>query len=177
MLLTTLTLAGPPKTDEAEHRRLQNDTASFLERNAWVGVDRAYRQMSQLKRVELTFEDHWNGGLAAKNVGSIVDAYHRFELAAAVDPNNMDLLVELATIYANYGRVHLRVSKKLRGSFVLEAKDVGFDPTPRQAIDRARKELAESGEYFGVLPLGRYVLEDRPFDIIGDDAIIEITAR
>ncbi|MBT3219278.1 MAG: hypothetical protein HN348_09320, partial [Proteobacteria bacterium] len=141
------------------------------------GVDRAYESMIELSErgVKLRYDDHLLGAHAAKSLGHINNNWVRLNRANEVNPSEESFMM-LATLAANYGPVHLRVKKNYDKEAILVAKDLGFMAEQRHVVEQCRKALADDREYMGLLPLGRYVFGDEPFDVIGGP-LVEITLK
>ena len=179
-LLLGLALMVPAQAgskDQAEYQRLTEEIEKLAGRNAWSGVDRAYEAMVELSErgVKLRYEDHLLGAHASKSLGHINNNWVRLNRANAVNPTEESFMM-LATLAANYGPVRLCVKKNYDKEATLVAKDLGFMAEQRQVVEQARKSLAEEGEYVGLLPLGRYIFGEEPFDIIGGPEV-EITLK
>ena len=164
MLLAQPAFAGP----QAEYNRLQEEATKLAARNAWKGVDRVYVQLTVLaeKGIPLSYSDHMMGATASKSLGSVNDTWTRVTAANEMDPTIQSFEM-LAVIFANYGPVSLRIKKNWEGDTELVAKDLGFNPEQQRVVQQARKDLEEERNYAGLLPLGRYVLGDKKFDIVG----------
>ena len=69
LLLASAPVFAQSSAAEAEHTRLTDDMKRLTARNAWKGVDDAYRRMEALvadQGVVLTYRDHYMGAVAAR---------------------------------------------------------------------------------------------------------------
>lgn len=148
----------------AEQERLERELRDLLVRNHWAGVDGTYRRLVALPGGAPTFQDHWNGALAAEALGRPSEAWLRLQRAAAIDPTDA-VLDWSARILAFAGEVSLKVEGG--GAVELVALDMPMEPEWRNTIEAARVVIKAEGEYRGLLPLGRYVLGDKPFSVDG----------
>ena len=166
LIFSLAVLVAPPpayagEREEAEHTRLAEEMNKLAARNAWRGVEAAYKKMLPLERrgVVLTFEDHFVGAQAASNLGDINATYTRAKRAAQVaETPNQTRRAEnwIREIESNYGQVELRVSSRFEGTVVLQIGEMPFANDQRAAYDVARQSVSERGSYDGLLPLGEY---------------------
>jgi hypothetical protein len=161
---------------EAEHVRLAEEMRMLASRNAWRGVEDSYEKLDALadRGVVLTVDDIWFGAQAARSLGDLSTAYARLKTAQALGTNDaIDQWVE--DIESSYGPVELSVDARYGGSFALTPAEMPFDPEGRSAIEAAQESITETRAYRGLLPLGRYELGDRSFEV-GDEGRVASVA-
>ena len=160
---------------EAEHTRLSEEMRMLASRNAWRGVEDSYGKLEALhdRGVELSVDDVWFGAQAARSLGDLSTAYTRLKTAQSLGSNEaIDQWV--ADIESSYGPVELSVDSHYEGSFALVPAEMPFDPEGRGAIESAQKSIADTRAYSGLLPLGRYELGDRSFEVGADGTIASV---
>lgn len=152
---------------EAEHTRLADDMKRLSGRNAWKGVDDAYRRMETLateEGVALSYRDHFLGASAARELGDINAVYTRLQRALAVEKTE-EVTSWLADLNQNFGQVALRIDAKYPGDRSLAISEMPFDPAQRRVIEAAQLALQNSRVYEGILPLGQYTFGDKSFAV------------
>jgi hypothetical protein len=160
---------------EAEHVRLSEEMRMLASRNAWRGVEDSYQKLEALaeRGVALTVDDVWYGAQAARSLGDLGTAYARLKTAQSIGTNEaIDQWV--ADIEASYGSVELSVDERYGESFELTPAQMPFDPEGRGAIEAAQRSIAETRAYEGLLPIGRYELGDRSFEVGTDGSVASI---
>lgn len=164
--------AGDPATDAAaaaEYERLSEQMEGYGARNAWDGVDRAFRQLQDLDGVTLTLEDWFLGAQAARSIGDALASQERLLAATAqaeeglaegesLDPRTFQWLGELS---AHYGRV--RLIRKTEGT--LQAVTPPFQADRVAAIEHAARVLDKAGRFDGLLPAGDYRFGEVTFTV------------
>ncbi|MEZ4239311.1 MAG: hypothetical protein R3F59_24785 [Myxococcota bacterium] len=167
-------LAVPPEPPDprvsSEARRLSEEIEQLAARNAWTGVERTFLQLRALDPPERA-DDWLRGAESARARGDMGAVRERLARAAALRP---DPAVDawLADLDGRYGRATLRCERRRvvplparilgrppagwRAAFLLEAEEPPFDPDLVRAIAFARDELARTGAFAGLLPVGRY---------------------
>lgn len=161
---------------EAEHVRLSEEMRMLASRNAWRGVEDSYQKLEALAEqgVALSVDDVWYGAQAARSLGDLSTAYARLKTAQSLGTNEaIDQWVN--DIEASYGAVELSVDPRYAGSVALTPAEMPFDPEGRGAIEAAQQSIAETRAYRGLLPLGRYELGDRSFDVGSDGSVASVT--
>jgi len=167
-----LLLAAPPAlagstANEAEHTRLADEMKRLSSRNAWKGVDDAYRELEQLAAdgsITLTYRDHYLGASAARELGDVNAVYTRLQRALAVEKTE-EATSWLADLNQNYGQVSLKIDAKYPGDRSLSISEMPFDPGQRRVIEAAQLALQNTRAYAGILPLGDYSFGDKKFTI------------
>ncbi len=159
---------------QAERDRLLEEMRTRSAARQWAAVERAYRQLHALG-LEVPFEAHVLAAHAAQSSGDVEGAILRLEAALAVrpDPEVRSWLNELRQAY---GRVVLET----RGGtgLLLEPLEPFFQPDRRAQVEAAARALAQTGTYVGMLPVGRYRLGDREFDVSPGVAVqVTLSAR
>ena len=168
LLLVNPALAG--SRHQAEAIRLYEEIDRLAQKNAWSGVERNYRHLLQLEvdwGIPVPLEQHLLAAEAARSMGDVNARWRRLSRAKIRSPVHPRVLEGMAEIFAYYGVVQLKVSKRWEGPVELVAKDMPFEPDRVNAIQAARKALAEERRFHGLLPLGRYMLGPVPFGIVG----------
>lgn len=159
---------------EAEHTRLAEEMRRLAGRNAWRGVDLAYRSMVELeeKEVKLTYNDHWLGAQAARDLGRITDVYARLIRARGVKKVE-EAQNWISEIESSYGRAKVAVDERWEAEAVLAPKVVPFAPDQRSAIGAAQGILKQTGLYDGLLPFGEYSVGSKTFTV-QSEGVVEI---
>ena len=142
------------ETAEAERVRLSEEMGTLAARGQWVAVERKYQQIVALKKVELKYTDHMMGAQAASGMGNIALSYERVQKALGVEDRPEGQQWK-ADIEASYARVSIKTSKK-SASVQLKPDKMPFIPEQQLAIQKASKQLAATGVFEGLLPLGDY---------------------
>jgi len=177
LLLLSITSTHATRTEEtAEAHRLTVEMNKLAQRDAWAGVERAYQKRMALERVEVPVDTHLLGAAAARQRGDIVETWRRLHRALEVDPLHEDAMYQLGRIEAFYGEVTLKVTRRKANDAALLGIDLGFSPEYRQVFEYAQQALDTDRHYHGLLPLGRYQLGDRSFEIIGGPPV-QVTLR
>ena len=146
-------------------------------RNAWKGVDDAYRRMEALvadQGVVLTYRDHYMGAVAARELGDLNAVYTRLQRAEAVEATE-EVKGWMADLNQNYGQVKLRIDNKYPGDRTLAIGEMPFDPAQRRVIEAAQIALNDTRTYEGILPLGKYTFGDQTFDLAAGAPLVEAT--
>jgi hypothetical protein len=172
-----LLLAGPVfagEVEEAEHIRLTEEMRRLSKRNAWKGVEAAFVELEQLRDkrdVELSYEDYWLGAQSARAMGDINAVYNRLKLAAKAD-GTREVIEWLSDLDTNYGQVVLESKKK--EVVALTPAAMPFAPDQRAAIEAAQAQVAEGGEYSGLLPKGAYTFGPESITVVAGADPIEL---
>lgn len=167
-----LLLAAPPalaasSASEAEHTRLADEMKRLSSRNAWKGVDDAYRELEQLAAdgsITLTYRDHYLGASAARELGDVNAVYTRLQRALAVEKTG-EATSWLDDLNQNYGQISLKIDAKYPGDRSLSISEMPFDPGQRRVIEAAQLALQNARVYTGILPVGEYTFGDKKFTI------------
>ena len=150
--------------DAAELRRLGAEMKSLAQRNAWAGVERAYKQMLELDG-EIPGEMHALAAQAAQTEGDVRETQMRYRKAKAA---GYDADLALSSIDDNFVPTYLstqaprpKSDKKADkvGAPVLSIASMPFAPNARKAVEFAIKQLADNWSFNGMLPHGTYTLE------------------
>lgn len=172
LILLSLALGATPAfaastAGEAEHTRLADEMKRLSGRNAWKGVDDAYKRLEALAADEgltLTYRDHFLGASAARELGDINAVYTRLQRALALEKTE-EVTSWLADLNQNFGQISLRIDSKYPGDRSLSISEMPFDPAQRRVIEAAQLALQQSRTYQGILPLGSYTFGDKTFTI------------
>lgn len=157
---------------EAERTRLAEEMKRLSSRNAWRGVDEAYRALEKLSAdtgVALTYRDHYVGAVAARELGDINTVYTRLLRARSMEDSD-EVKTWIADIDVNYGQVQLKADPKYNGKPDLLPDEMPFAPDQRRSIESAQAQIASTRSYDGILPLGKYRFGDREFTVEGNGA-------
>lgn len=165
---------------KAEVKRLEEEMKKLAGRNAWTGVDRAYKHIESMgedafKLAGNTPGIHRLGAEAAKILGDF-QRYQTLLLRAKTaldtdvgqidDTALKDVLDELTNIERTYGAVRIgpqrepkskREKAKLQGP-ELEPAEWPFAPFVRKSIETASTEIKETGYFTGLIPAGDYTI-------------------
>jgi hypothetical protein len=174
-LLTSDTAHAGDAAAEAEHTRLAEEMRRLAGRNVWRGVDEAYKNMLALEKqgVVLSYDDHWIGAQAARDLGHITQVYNRLVRARDVQKTD-EAQSWIDQIEASFGKVKLAVDARWEGEAALAPKVVPFAPDQRAAIGSAQIRVKEAGMYEGLLPFGEYTFADKTFTVTAD-GVLELT--
>lgn len=167
--------ADDAATRDSEAFRLRQEMSSLASRNAWSGVESYFQQLTALG-VELTGEDFFLGAQAARSLGNTASYLHRTKLAAArgaTAEEIQELEAAVDSIEAAYGDVVIthreKRLKKKQAAPPLLREVMPFAPDQRKSIETAQEQLAESGSFIGMLPVGTYQLGGESYDVIAKE--------
>jgi hypothetical protein len=181
LLTSTPAWAGAKEAAQGEHVRLSEEMGRLAGRGAWRGVDRAYRSMEPLvkKGVALTYDNHYQGAQASRELGSINNVFRRLLRAQALE-STQDVENWLGDINANYGLVELVVPDRFKNEIKLSVAQMPLFPDQRTTIGQAQTQLAEERRtYTGLLPVGDYTFVDKTFKVVpgGETIRIELNTK
>lgn len=142
--------------DEAEYQRQSTELQLAATRNAWGGVERAYRAL-MTTNVPLTATMHLAGARAAQSRGDMTAARARIRQALQAEPENQEAREWLRELDGSYATV-LLLGDPGRHHLVCEATP--FDPGLAKAIEFAKTAIADTGTFNGILPAGSYQFAD-----------------
>jgi tetratricopeptide (TPR) repeat protein len=161
---------------EGERVRLADEMKNVLKNNKYGAAYQMYEEMLGLNAL-LTASDHYNGGVAALNVGRIQEAKDAFQkatrsLRTAPDAGMSTLASnELVNIAGSYGGVFIALPL---GEGVLTISELPFDPRQRRAFEYAQKTLEGGERFIGLLPVGDYTLGGISFEVKAGQTLIKI---
>lgn len=142
-----------PAPDLAEYQRLAQEVESLATKNAWAGVERAFRQLLETHG-PMTAADWLRGAEAARSVGDIGTTYARVREARKLQPDDREIVEWLYQIDHAYGTVDLACDP---GSLIqLRLDTLPFDPEAQRAIRFAQQRIREDCSFQGRLPAGQY---------------------
>jgi hypothetical protein len=153
---------GAAPKDQAEAQRLEGEMRTLAQKNAWSGVERAYRNLTRLKKVTIKADSHLLGAQAARTEANI-DAW-RQRLVAAGSAGSEGL----KALDRTFGKVKIKVKK---GSALTPTAGMPFDPVHRKLVDRAAASVKGKGKYKGWLPVGAYSAGDAAFTVAAGKTI------
>lgn len=173
-------VAAPKAEAQAEHVRLSEEMVRLAKRGHWRGVDRSYRQLDPLirKGVSLSFDDHYLGAQAARELGNVTLVYRRLLLAKAVK-EEPDVTNWLADLMRQYGEVELIIPDRFKGEANLAVAMMPLQPDQRSTIGRAQQRVGEGRSYDGLLPGGQYTFGPHTFTVVpgGDTIVLNLDKR
>ena len=156
VLAGAIAIAG----NTAERDRLMGEFHNLASRNHWGGVERVYGDLTALD-LDLPPTLHMTAAEAARIEGRIDQARTRY-LRAAVD------LVEareaLVVLERRFGNVEIHVKGK-RLTALIPAKPP-FAPDAKAAIERYHVVVSANGTFEGWLPIGSYLLDGTPVEVV-----------
>ena len=163
---------------KAEQVRLSEDMRRLAKRGHWRGVDRSYRSMLDLQRkaVVLTFDQHFLGAQAARELGNVTLVYRRLLLAKSVDAK-AEATNWIADILRQYGEVELIIPERYKGQANLAVAVMPLQPDQRSTIGMAQQRVTEGKSYDGLLPAGEYTFGPHKFTVTpgGDTIVLEVS--
>jgi hypothetical protein len=189
-------------TQSAEVVRLTEEMTKLAQRNAWTGVERAYKKLESMgdeafnlipKEFTSAAAIHQLGAQASSIFGETQLSQERLlrakrSLDTAVgginDPALRQIIDSLDAIEKAYGTVSIaprseaRSKKELkrlqgRGPELIPVVQP-FAPDQRRSIEAASKVIKETGVFTGLLPKGGYTLADQSFTV---DAGTQLTGK
>lgn len=161
ILWMSAALAAAP--EEAERVRLHDEITRLAQRNTWSGVERLYAELLAME-VPLGCDVHLYAAQAAKADGRVTLEYRRLKRMTEPDPSADPAVVnawqvaqqELAALTEGFRFTAIHVAPPAAPS--LERPTAPFGQVERDAIERAREQLAATRTFRGLLPLGTYVV-------------------
>ena len=147
---------------DAERVRLSEDMARMAKRGNWRAVDKKYRQIAALRKVDIPFEDHMMGAQASFNLGDIASTRQRIVLALDVQENE-EALQWLEGIDAAFVSIDISIDNSYDGDRELKMTELPFMPEEQDAYNRAKRMLADKGQFAGMLPVGEYSIGETAF--------------
>jgi hypothetical protein len=156
----------------AEVTRLKDEMRLRAAKNAWTGVERAYREWFAL-RPEEDWEVH---ALAAQAAGQLGDGGARYvRLRRALDASPppqavADLTASKDNLERGWTRVDIRLRARANG-ILQPTGGLPFAADQRSAIVRAQIDLKASGKFEGLLPAIPYSVDGHQIPL-GDPATI-----
>ena len=151
----------PVKTESsAEYVRLSHEMEKLATRNAWSGVERAFRRMEE-HGAEPRFDDLVRGAHAAQALGDITSTRARLMKANAM-VEDKEILNWLWDIDEHYGEVYLAGDL---GKVELACSQMPFNPVQAKAVEFAVQQVQDTGIYAGYLPQGSYTFATRSIEV------------
>ena len=165
---------------KAEHVRLSEDMRRLAKRAHWRGVDRSYRSMENLTRkdVVLSYDDHFLGAQAARELGNVTLVYRRLVKAKTVNATP-DVTNWISDILRQYGEVDLIIPDRYKGETNLAVAVMPLQPDQRSTIGMAQQRIQEGRSYNGLLPGGEYTFGPHTFNVTpgGDTIVLEVSKK
>lgn len=142
-------------SDASEVTRLRGEMGTLLKKNAHSGVISTFEKMLKLgkKGCEIKPDDYKAGGYSAQNAGDIATALEWYKGGNASN--------DVANIQTRFGQVTI---KEKKGELTKEG-GMPFAPDERAALDKAVEAIKASGKFDGYLPLGKYTLGTKTFEV------------
>lgn len=172
---------GPSPEVQAELVRLDEDIRKLAGRNLWDGVDGVYVRLIELESdgATITMGQHEVGAQGALALGHIQDAVARYERARAAattpeDQTRFDAVLRDLTI--RYAPVALTAGGRLRKEATVQISAAPFANDARAAIAYANAQVAATGTFDGLLPLGDYTFGAATFSLTGEPGTTEVAA-
>lgn len=180
-VLVLLAWAGPawsqearPSPREEQAAALRAEMDELAARSAWRGVEANYGTLLEIapRGVRLTNDDHRLAARAALSRGDVDLTLRRLgqALDAGVDPEATALKADLQ---ARFAPVTLDAPDR---PLLAELEAAGAEDETL-AVAYAKARLLESGAFAGWLPLGRYQVGARRFEVDGQDLPLIVTTR
>jgi hypothetical protein len=162
MLFVGPAFAENSKEDLAEYRRLSTEMEKLGRKSVWAGVERKFHDLQKLG-VPIEYADYVLAAQAAQEQGDISTAKKRLSLALELN-RNPKTLEWYEDLEMQFGDVTLiSRSKDYR---TLNFDGIVTSPTQAKAIEFAAQELADSGEFSGLLPYGSYEFGGQQFQLV-----------
>ncbi|MBX2801046.1 MAG: hypothetical protein KTR31_25425 [Myxococcales bacterium] len=134
------------------------------QKNAWVGVDRTFKQLVDMG-LDLTLQDHMLAAQASMESGDMLNALVRLQTGIQLEVQSSDAgspyqqaKSQIAELQTRYGQVHIIVQDD-RMVPALFRNPMPFSAQERQAIAFAQSQLAQTRAFLGLLPAGSYRLD------------------
>jgi hypothetical protein len=150
--------------DEAHGRAIQlgQEMVKLASRNAWDGVDVAWRELHSLG-VPVDFHLEALGAEAARQRGQIWEAYQRSTLVLRLKPGDEGAVRQMEDFRVRFGR--LTVRRVDATPLELVPAEMPFAQDERRSIEVAMEQLRATGAFDGMLPVGAYTLGSNPVTI------------
>ena len=155
------TPAGPTVASQRAVQ-LTEEIRTRAERNAWKGVDAAFRELETLLSdgVSLTLEQCVWGAQAARSLGQVDQVRQRLLLALRASDGQwaqrLEVVAWLNEVEASYGAAECKAASREESTFT--PAQMPFPPDQRAAVQYAQATLASDGRFSGWLPAGLYEL-------------------
>lgn len=181
-----------PALQSAEVVRLTEEITKLAQRNAWTGVEKAYKTLEAMGDEafnlipdglggaagvhQLGAQASWIFGETQLSQTRLLRAKRSMEIASPIDDAALRRILDsLDAIEKAYGAVTIaprsapaskRQLKRLQGHGPeLMPAVQPFAPDQRRSIETAAKALKDTGSFTGLLPAGNYTLADQPFTV------------
>jgi hypothetical protein len=167
LLLSVPALAGP------EADRLMAELESLVDRGAWDGADRLYEDLLDAHEDEGDFAParaHQLGAQAAAQRGDAIATQRRLLWAERTEPGITE--GDWTRYRTEWGR--LTVRRLDTTCLSLAPTERPFDPVKAAAVDAATAELADTGGFDGLLPIGDYVVGGQPLTVTPEGGVARL---
>jgi len=156
---------------QAEAYRLSEEVDRLVKKGAWSGVERLY--ISAVKTgAPLSHDTHISGARSSMQRGDARSARSRLLAAYEVerDPATLEWLT-------TYSRQYTQVTLRADAGAELQVERRHFDQERARVVDRAVELLKTTGQFDGLLPMGRYRVGAFWFTIKEDNEDIKADLR
>lgn len=175
LFLLSFGVAHADERSQAELDRYVEDMNGLVERQQWVGVERQYAKIMEMKGVDIPRSVHVTAAMAARERGDIAQMVARLERAQELEKDE-ETTRWLNELSEQFSYVELR-SVPPR-SVTLEPGLMPFAPDQRKAVELATLSLDQNGEFVGMLPVGMYTLQGVSFEVTaGVTARVELSSK
>lgn len=140
---------------KARYDQLEAEMLKMAARNVWPGVEEAWLAMQGLD-VEIPVPVRLLGADAARNRGDAWSSYQRLAVVLRVAPETEGVAGQMRVFRDQWGRVTVRRVEATPIDLV--APVAPLMPEGRSAVEFAAKQLAKTGGFDGMLPVGDYVV-------------------
>lgn len=153
----------PHAERQAEYNRLAEEMQKLAGRNAWAGVERFYAQL-EATEVPIEFDELITGAHSARAVGNTKLSRDRLSAANKLKEER-DVIEWLWELDEAYGTTTLFCDPEWKRRPELAAEAVPFDPNQARSVQFAIKTIAETCEFDGMLPGGKYTFGQYEFEV------------
>ena len=175
-----LAIAQVDSALEAEQQQIRSDMMRFQRQQLWAGLNKKYNMLLDTVEnpLELLYEDHLLGAVAAQEIGDLRAAIERYEWLIQVNPDASEKqwleYLQSQTVY-----VGLKCPRRNDGvespylpeEIVFEMVNPPFEPEMILAIKVAEETLQNKCLFKGNLPIGEYRFMGRTLPITEWDSL------
>jgi hypothetical protein len=188
LIQATIQEGGAPAVESGEDEsraevvRLSAEMEKLAKRNAWKGVEKAYKEIEKLGFRGLSDPAfiHEMGSQAATTLGDTQARLIRLKRAGLAGGEE-SVEGALDHLEEEWGEVNIRPArppetrqeKKDFAGPKLQLEQMPFAPDQRKALEAAMAQIEATGIYKGLLPLGAYTLGTESF-VLAEGAQVDI---
>ena len=158
--------AAQAEAQLAEQIRLRAELDRLAARNAWAGVSRVFAEL-EAAGPPVPLDVVLLGAQAALAEGDVLLAVQRLQDATTGEPRDGDAWgrarEQLADLEHRYGAVRITVYTPKVPE--LDRPEMPLAPDERTVIEEVRRRVLKERRFLGMLPVGRYVLGEVPFEV------------